>query len=415
MSYPLRAVLYENMSKDRIGRFMGQTRVVITCNRIAEEAADMRLNKEQAEILLEQQSVQISNGLAETSADGGALCFDKRYGIMFCAYMPGPRGGYGESRGRISMSYFPASQPTNIRFIEIAVGDNVYCHNILGLGEGKVRVFYEKNSRADYDHDICFKDFDALTGELGAEKLVYVRRSDGSRVPLHYSFLMAYLHEHGYSGQVYRDREQILVGGCTYFRGEDGFAYGAAISYVSQVVLFRSRDDMETVEFFAVCPYMAQYEFDYKILGEKIYALYRTDHDTDSIFYTISADMGKTWIEPCALKGSIQCRPKLIRLSDDRLLMSYNVLNNNTEYRPPIQQGRTAVHIRIGQDDDPYKNPLVADLYSKYGIVNVSFEEILGDIYFAFSTSQLALEYQNGNPMVRGKDAVRYVKLGYLA
>ena len=32
----------------------------------------------------------------------------------------------------------------------------------------------------------------------------------------------------------------------------------------------------------------------------------------------------------------------------------------------------------------------------------------------AYSTSILSLEYQNGNPLVRGKDAVRYVNLGDL-
>ena len=34
-------------------------------------------------------STQISNGLSETGADGASLAFDSKYGIMFCAYMPG--------------------------------------------------------------------------------------------------------------------------------------------------------------------------------------------------------------------------------------------------------------------------------------------------------------------------------------
>lgn len=374
----------------------------------------MRISKDQSEVLLEH-SVQISNGLTETSADGAALCFDKKYGIMFCAYMPGPRGGYGESRSRICLSYFPASQPTNIRFVEIASGHNEYCNNILGLGDGKVRVLYEKDSRADHDHDVCYKDFDAITGQLGEEQIIRVRQSDGSLVPLHYSYLMSYLHQNGHYGQTYRDREQILIGGCTFFRGEDGYVYGAAISFVSQVVLFRSKDNLATVEFFAIFPHLVQYEYDYKMIGEKIYALYRTDHQTDAIFYVTSPDMGKTWSEPVAMESSIQCRPKVMLLGGERIMISYNVLNNDTGHRPPIQQGRTAVHVRIGQNDDPYQNPLVADLYCKYGIVNVSYEEVLGDVYFAFSTSQLALEYLNGNPMVRGKDAIRYVKLGDLS
>ena len=36
------------------------------------------------------------------------------------------------------------------------------------------------------------------------------------------------------------------------------------------------------------------------------------------------------------------------------------------------------------------------------------------DVYMAYSTSELALEYQNGNSKVRGKDSIRYVKLGDL-
>ena len=71
-------------------------------------------------------SVQINDGLTQTSADGAVLAFDKKYGIMFCSYMPGRQGSYGESRGRISLSYFPATQPTNIRFVDIAEDDDIY-------------------------------------------------------------------------------------------------------------------------------------------------------------------------------------------------------------------------------------------------------------------------------------------------
>ena len=41
--------------------------------------------------------------------------------------------------------------------------------------------------------------------------------------------------------------------------------------------------------------------------------------------------------------------------------------------------------------------------------------DILNDVYFAFSTSEAALENHNGNPIVRGKDAIRYIKLGDLS
>lgn len=353
-------------------------------------------------------SVQINNGLLETSADGASLTFDKKYGIMFCAYMPGPQGHYGESRGRVSLSYFPASQPTNIRFVTISEDRDVYCPNILGLGEGKVRVFYEKDSKADCDHVICFKDFDFLSGALSEEKTVMLKKDDGALVPLAESEQFSYLEKNGFCNHTYRFCEQISIGSHTIFSGNDGFTYGAVTSFLAEPILYRSKDNLETLEFFAICPYAAQYEMDYKFLNGKIYAIFRTDKNIDSVGYTTSEDMGKTWTQPVFFENSIQCRPRLI-VYNNNILMSYNYFNDATLNRPKIQQGRTSVRIAYSEN-----RKTVADLYSHYGIVNICLADILNDVYMAYSTSELALEYQNGNPMVRGKDAIRYIKLGNL-
>lgn len=351
-------------------------------------------------------SVQINDGFTQTSADGASLAFDKKYGIMFCAYMPGFQGHYGESRGKIALSLFPASQPTNIRYVTVAQGDDVYCNNIHGLGEGKVRVFYEKNSRAEGDHTWCYKDYDFLTDSLSEENTVMVKGEDGSAVPLCLSVQFRYLEQRGYHDHKYVPTEQI--GHCAYFKGEDGHTYGAAVNYYSEVILFRSRDDGATVEFFAVYPKPAQYEFEYKFLNGKICAIYRTDKDADAIAYVSSEDGGNTWTEPYFFPGSIQCRPRLINYHNS-ILLCYNYLNEDTQNRPPIQQGRTSIKLLYGEE-----KTVVADLYRKYGMVNVSIIDILNDVYLAYSTSELALEYQNGNPKVRGKDSIRYVKLGNL-
>jgi hypothetical protein len=73
-------------------------------------------------------SVQINDGLTQTSGDGASMAFDSKYGIMFCAYMPGLQGSYGESRGRIVLTYFPASQPTNSKTVNNSV--NTQKHNL---------------------------------------------------------------------------------------------------------------------------------------------------------------------------------------------------------------------------------------------------------------------------------------------
>ncbi len=354
-------------------------------------------------------SVQINNGFSETSADGASLAFDKKYGIMFCSYMPGYQGNYGESRGKIALSYFPASQPTNIKFVTIAEGDDVYCNNIWGLGDGKVRVIYERNSKAESDHFTCFKDFDFIKNTLSEEKIVMLKKDNSEVVTLNETEQFSYLEERGYSNHTYRWCEQISFGSHTIFSHEDGYTYGAITSFVCEPILYRSKDNLETLEFFAVCPYPTQYEFDYKILNGKIYGIGRTTKETDSIFFTSSDDFGKTWTEPVYFESSIQCRPRIIIHNND-ILMSYNYFNADTKNRPTIQQGRTSVRMVYGEE-----RTVVLDLYSKCGIVNVGLIDILGDAYFAYSTSELALEYQNGNPMVRGKDAIRYMKLGDLS
>ena len=355
-------------------------------------------------------STQINDGLTQTSSDGACLAFDEKYGIMFCAYMPGKQGRYGESRNKISLSYFPASQPTNIRFIDISEGDDEYCPNILGLGDGKVRVFYEKFSRTEGDHPLCYKDFDFINNTLSEEKRVMVLKSNGEIVPYSLSVVFEFLEEKGLNNHILVNTEQ--AGCCTPFRGDDGYVYGGAVSFLSEVALFRSTDNMATLEFFAAFPYQAQYEFEYRFLNDKIYAMFRTDKETNSIYYTSSSDMGKTWDEPVSIEESIQCRPRMLCYNGN-ILMAYNYYNEDTENRPGIQQGRTAIRICMWEKDTN-KIRIIRDIHSKCGIVNICLTDILGDLYMAYSTSELALEYQNGNPAVRGKDAIRYIKLGDL-
>lgn len=370
----------------------------------------MESKQEKLNALLDH-SVQINDGLTQTSADGASLVFDKTYGIMFCTYMPGFQGHYGESRGKIALSYFPASQPTNIRFVDVAIGNDVYCCTSVGLGDGKVRVIYEKDSRIEGDHRICYKDFNFLTQELSEEQMILLRREDGTLAPLCQSEVFAYLDSKGLHGHRYCRTEQWATTGI--FTDGQGVSYGCYTSLCAEPVLYRSRDDMATVEFFAAYPTPAEYEFVYRFLNGTIYALYRTSPERNSIFYTTSPDMGKSWTAPVLLEDSVSCRPAML-CYNGHILMAYNYYNPDTQNRPAIQQARTTLRFRYGESADPNRNPLVAELYRKGGMVNMGITEVLGDVYLAFSTSELALEYQNGNPKVRGKDAIRYLKLGDL-
>ncbi len=360
-------------------------------------------------------AVQINDGLTQTSADGVNMAFDTKYGVMFCAYMTGAHGAYGESRGRISLSYFPAGQPTNMRALDVAEGDDVYCQNILSLGDGAVRVIYEKDSRAEFTHYTYYRDFNYLTGELSDPVRMNLRREDGSVVPLTTAEQFAYLERHGYHNHTFCRTEQISFGGHTIFDGGDGYHYGVITSYLAEPILYRSADHLATLEFFAICPYTAQYEMDFKFLDGKIYAVFRTDKDEyGSIRCTTSPDGGQTWTKPYELKNSIGVRPRLI-LHNGRVLIGYNVLDFNTKNFPPILQPRTHIQLRLWDTEDPNDSEIALDLHSKYGIVNICLFDIKGDCYMAYSCSEIPLECYNGMRRLRGKGAVKYLKLGDLA
>ena len=332
-------------------------------------------------------SVQINDGFTQTSSDGASLAFDTKYGIMFCAYMPGLQGCYGESRGKIALTYFPASQPTNSKTVTVITEKDAYVPNIISLGDGKVRVFYEKNSRADCDHYIGYKDFDFITEVLSEEKIVMLKKDNGKVVPLTGSEQFAYLKSHGFTNQEYKCTEQICIGSHTIFSGQDGFVCGAITSYFAEPILYRSKDNLATLEFFAICPYLAQYEMDYKFLNGKIYGVFRTPPERDSIYFITSEDNGKTWSEPYLIKDSVSCRPRLINYSNG-VLVAANHYNDDTGNRPDIQQGRTSVRMYLVKDGElPNEKTMVKELYSKCGIVNVAICNVLGDIYFAYSTS----------------------------
>ena len=178
------------------------------------------------------------------------------------------------------------------------------------------------------------------------------------------------------------------------------------------MILYRSKDNVASLEFFAIYPRPAEYEFDYKILDGKIYAIHRTNQKDAGKGNVIafSEDNGKTWSEQIDLPESIQCRPRLI-ISGGKVLMAYNYYNDNSGNRPNVIMGRTAVKLCTVENG---KVKPLADMHSKYGIVNIALIDVFGDVYMAYSTSELALEYQNGTPYVRGKDAVRYINLGDL-
>ena len=142
--------------------------------------------------------------------------------------------------------------------------------------------------------------------------------------------------------------------------------------------------------------------------------VYRLTLTTDSGF-TSSKDMGKTWTEPVMLEKSINCRPRMLHYNGG-ILMAYNYLYTEAPPSKILNNNRTAIKLCMVNPENPNESEVLAELYNRREIVNISVAEIFGDVYLAYSTSEAPLEYINyfgpNIPVIHGKDAIRYVKLG---
>lgn len=370
-------------------------------------------SKADKDLQIDRESFQINDGLTQTSADGSGLAYNSKYGITYNVYMPGNRGSYGESRGRICLTYFPTTQPTNQKTIEVVSGNSVYNPNICMIGD-TVRLYYLKNSGTRSSHIQCYKDFDIATETLGDEhncKFVM----GGESVDLTTLNVYSYLTSLGYTGMSTTSSEPMVLQ-CDIFT-YGGKLYCDICNDSSYPVLVFSEDNGETWEPFAVYPILTQYEFAYTIKSDVIYALYRTSGNppTGSIYYVRSDDMGLTWETAEVIPNSIQCRPRVITYKDG-ILFACNIYNNDYGYRPTVQQGRTEIRIwyNTGSTSTFSTFTEVFKAHSIYGIVNICLLSVFYDLYMSFSTSIQALDYQNGQSQVRGKDAIRFYKIGYV-
>ncbi|MBQ0106151.1 MAG: exo-alpha-sialidase [Armatimonadetes bacterium] len=348
-------------------------------------------------------SVQVNDGLTQTNASAVETAFDTKYGIIFCAYLTG-FGNYGEQRGVVGLSYFPATQPTNSRTITVAEEEGLYEPNILGLGNGCVRIFYVKSSG---DKIYYYKDFNFITRELTEEKQVCVKINNDT-FPIHPDWYKNYLLKKGYNDfetAEYKGHGLILTSNLKRY---DNTVYGTLTSYDYYPIIFRSDDNMATITPICIYPIICDFELDICLKDNIIHSVARC-HD-GTIKYNTSDDMGKTWSDPVILENGCMCRPQIMTFRD-QILIGYNIKDENTGHRPRYSD-RTHIKLLLGNSPDPNKNECILDYHSIYGVVYFRLVDILGDLYMAYSDSRIGLETLNTDDREEdGKEAIRWVKL----
>ncbi|MBQ7256169.1 MAG: hypothetical protein IJS60_00560 [Abditibacteriota bacterium] len=351
-------------------------------------------------------AVQVNDGLTQTNASAVECHFDSKYGIVFCAYLTG-FGNYGEARGKVGLSYFPATQPTNSKHIIISDEDGVYEPNILGLGNGSVRVFYVKSFG---DRQYYFKDFNFITQSLSVEKPVKVNVNNRI-IDLTPHWFKNYLYENSFKDfddASYTNHGLILTSNLKKY---GDIVWGTLTSYNYYPIIWTSDDNMATLKPQTIFPIVCDFELDLCIKDNVLHTIARC-HD-GNIRYITSKDFGKTWDKSVILENGSSCRPQII-VYNNQILIGYNIKDTNTGHRPKVAD-RTHIKLLLGNNPNPNLNKCILDFHSIYGVVYFRIIDILGDLYMAFSDSQIGLESINTDSEEEdGKEAVRYVKLGHL-
>ncbi|MBQ6798236.1 MAG: hypothetical protein IJP11_03265 [Oscillospiraceae bacterium] len=353
---------------------------------------------------------QISDGLTQTAASASAVVYDGKNGLVFVSYKTGLRQRYGESTGRICLSVFPPAQPWNIRhrIIDLGVGQSrgVLCTAHYLVGDGRTRMMFTttRGELAAY-----YRDYDFFTDTVSERTEVFLRTKDGD-VRLDNTTYRKCLSEFGYATE---STGEPIINKVSRFGGElytavsvdSPFGYG---------ILCRIEENILVP--FAVCPEQTSYEFRYYINDEGIFAVIRIppdDHKTGHGGYVVSRDGGKTW-EMTVYADGVQSRPDILEY-EGKPLMIYNYKNDrSTENFPPMHNFRNSIKF-------VHDGRVILDLFSKYGFVEHETVSICGDLYMAVSNCPQALSTENGaawiedgRPVEQGKEAIQWIKLGYL-
>jgi len=352
---------------------------------------------------------QISDGLTQTAACASAVVYDKQNGLVFVSYKTGLPKRYGESTGKLCLSVFPPSQPTNIRHrvIDIGVGQSrgLLCTAHYLVGDGVTRMMFTttRGELATY-----YRDYDFMTDTVSERTEVFLRTDEGD-VRLNNATYRAYLDKLGL--HVESEAEPIINKVCRY---KDELYTAISVDATGYPILCKIEDNILVP--FAVCPEPMTYEFRYMINDSGIYGVYRVppdDHKTGHAAYTVSTDGGKTWNTRIYQDG-IQSRPDIMEYYR-KPLMVYNYKSDKSiENFPPMHNFRNSIKMI-------YDGEVILDMFSKYGIVEHETISIRGDLYMAFSNCPQALSTENGaawiedgSPVEQGKEAIEWMKIGYL-
>jgi len=354
--------------------------------------------------------VQINNGLTQTAACASAAVYDKANGLVFVTYMTGLRKRYGESTGMICLSVFSPSQPHNVRhrIIDTGIGEShgLLCFAHYLIGDGKTRILF---TTTHGELGAYYRDYDFFTDTVSERSEMFLR-AEGKTVRLDKASYAGFLEKRGF---FLEKKGNPLINNVTVHGGE---LYTAITSHgIGYPILCKIKENVLVP--FAVCPELTVFEFRYYVNDDGIFAMYRfppNDHKTGHAAYATSSDGGTIWCTKIFQDG-VQSRPHIMEYYGKPLIVYNYKSDKSIENFPCMHNFRNAIKIL-------YDGKVVFDWFSKYGIVEYELVNICGDLYMVFSNCPQALSTENrsawtedGRSVEQGKEAIQWVKLGYLA
>ena len=353
---------------------------------------------------------QVNNGLEESAACGSSVVYDQKYGLVFLVYMTGTRTSYGESSGRICLSVFSPTQPTNIRFrrVDDWLGGTrgVLCMCAWLIGDAKIRMLFTTTKG---QLGAFYRDYDFLTDTL-SDRMEAFFEHNSQQLTVNNDSYRAILADYGFSDV--SDAQCIINKSFVY---NDEVYTAVTLDAVHYPLICKIKDNL--IIPFACCPKQGRYEFRCYVNETGIHGVYRhhiDDHDTGKTGYAFSPDNGQTW-QFTDFEDGIQSRPDILPYYGKPLIIYNYADDSSIENFPHMHHNRNAIKIL-------YDGKILFRCFEKYGIVEHTTINIYGDLYMAFSTCEQALSVATGNakwiehgfPVEQGKEEIKWVKLGYL-
>ncbi|MGJ1244275.1 hypothetical protein [Sphingobacterium multivorum] len=359
--------------------------------------------------LINNYKIQISDGFLN-AASASHLQINKK-GIAFVSYLGGVGLNFGESPGRIMLSIFPVTQPSQSKHYLIKEGEMAFESNCMMISDDILRVNYFLNG---YDFvnlkQNKFKDFNLSTKEISVEqqsKITYNNVAYDLNNESISNILLLNGINANFNWGVIDVCRPILRNGYNY----KALCSVSMPNYQPQPIVFvRSNDGFATMEYVGClnvgCMYECQMEYD--TIAGKWHILYRT---STGISYVNTSDFINFSISQ-TVDNSITSRPCILKYKNKIII----VTNKGTTVTGLVGgvlpvNSRSRIVGQILNSTNINLSEIVFDISSRYGIVYPSIVDRNGELHMVFSDGSAQIEFSN-NTGNQGKDSIFYYKIG---